>query len=109
MPRYVNKMVRSEHYKNLITGLSKRFRAKDVFLLAGGSRTRDELQQILGDHVALMDRSDSARAAWLQAVQNERTHAAEHRETVAALVAYLRVIYGNDAKALGSRPRRRRR
>jgi hypothetical protein len=71
MPRKTKGMTRFALNK-LIDGITRRFPADKVFILAQKKYARDELVAVFEAHLADLDAADSAHVTWRAAVASER-------------------------------------
>jgi hypothetical protein len=83
----------------LVIGAQKHFAPTASFTLAGRTYTLAQLVQFCTDDIAACDGSVQAKAAWLTAVQAERSRHHDAEPILRAFKAYVTSFYGDSPTA----------
>jgi hypothetical protein len=87
-------------YSTLIAGLLAFFQPNDVFALASGTVTRDELIAILQRFVSAVEATTKAHQAWQEELQNEHATEVSVRPVRVDVKSALVSRYGKSSKTL---------
>ncbi len=93
MSRFVTKDSRIGLDEKMIEGLLKHVGAKQSIVMGGQTVTRAQMIEIFREAIALAKKSKVQRVLWLDAVEQERAHAAKNKALRDGLVAWLRVMF----------------
>jgi hypothetical protein len=105
-----NKTYRIHGEQQLLLGLEKNLAKSSVIVLRGEKHTAGEITSVLQSRIDAASRVSLAKAAWLNAVEQEQTLLAQSDPLISDVRTYVEVVHGSSLDALaefGLSPKKR--
>ena len=94
------RMNRSEKYRSLATGISKRLSGTSSILLDGSSQVPADLAKLFTSIADALDAAPALRAAWLTSARSAASAEQKAHALMVAFVKWVKVAFGKEPAAM---------